>query len=87
MIVLKNLLFYKYLKRVENEKLGTGHGKRIISQTQEVVFEKEYSNPNQVITIEYKSYEELENMGIIKRKNKDPNAFPGNNRFTPDPKF
>ena len=75
------------IKRVENEKLGTGHGKRIISQTQEVVFEKEYLNPNQVITIEYKSYEELESMGIIKRKNEAPNAFPGNNRFTPDPKF
>ena len=57
------------IKRVENEKLGTGHGKRIVSQTQEVVFEKEQSNPNQVITIEYKSYEELESMGIVKRKN------------------
>ena len=45
--------------------MGTGHGKRIISQTQEVVFEKEQSNPNQVITIEYKSYEELESMGIV----------------------
>ena len=67
--------------------MGTGHGKRIISQTQEVVFEKEQSNPNQVITIEYKSYEELESMGIVKRKNEASNDFPGNKRFTPDPKI
>ena len=32
-------------------------------------------------------WEELESMGIVKRKNEAPNAFPGNNRFTPDPKF
>jgi hypothetical protein len=66
-------------------KLGTGHGERVYSPTQQVDFKRASSTPDEIITVRYDSYANLVARGIIPspRRNKSPNAFPGN--YVPDP--
>jgi len=66
-------------------KLGTGHGERVYSPTQQVDFKRASSTPDEVITVRYDSYANLVARGIIpsSRRHKSPNAFPGN--YVPDP--
>lgn len=66
-------------------KLGTGHGERVYSPTQEVDFKRANNAPDEIITVRYDSHANLVARGIIPlpRRYKSPNAFPGN--YVPDP--
>jgi len=66
-------------------KLGTGHGERVYSPTQQVEFRRASSTPNEIITIRYDAYANLVARGIIPspRRYPTPSAFPGN--YVPDP--
>lgn len=66
-------------------KLGTGHGERVYSPTQQVDFKRASNAPDETITVRYDSYARLVARGIIPspRRYKSPNAFPGN--YVPDP--
>ena len=69
--------------------LGTGHGRREHSSIQHVAFEREQSQPNEIIRIRYDSHENLVAMGVIHRPPpaRQPNAFPDEPRlgYVPDP--
>ena len=66
-------------------RLGTGHGERVYSPTQQVDFKRASNAPDDTITVRYDSYARLVARGIIPspRRHKSPNAFPGN--YVPDP--
>jgi hypothetical protein len=66
-------------------KLGTGHGERVYSPSQQVDFKRASSTPDEIVTVRYDSYANLVARGIIPspRRYKSPNAFPGN--YVPDP--
>ena len=66
-------------------KLGTGHGERVYSPTQQVDFNRASSTPDEIITVRYDSYANLVARGIIPspQRHQSPNAFPGN--YVPDP--
>lgn len=66
-------------------KLGTGHGERVYSPTQQVEFRRASSTPDEIITIRYDAYANLVARGIIPspRRYPTPSAFPGN--YVPDP--
>jgi len=66
-------------------RLGTGHGERVYSPTQQVDFKRASNAPDETITVRYDSYARLVARGIIPspRRYKSPNAFPGN--YVPDP--
>lgn len=75
--------------RLEREdRLGTGHGRRVESGARHVDFERASQRPDAVITIYYDSYRNLVARGVIP-KPKDryakrvPEPFPGG--FVPDP--
>jgi hypothetical protein len=66
-------------------KLGTGHGERVYSPTQQVDFKRASSTPDEIVTVRYDSYANLVARGIIPspRHHTSPNAFPGS--YVPDP--
>jgi len=66
-------------------KLGTGHGERVYSPSQQVDFKRASGTPDEIITVRYDSYANLVARGIIPspRRHLVPNAFPGN--YVPDP--
>jgi hypothetical protein len=70
-------------------KLGTGHGERETSVVSQTNFERERSNPNEVIRIRYDSRENLIAMGVIREfppYGLQPNPFPGSSQsYVPDP--
>ncbi|MEO8307692.1 MAG: hypothetical protein ABI616_06590 [Pseudomonadota bacterium] len=68
--------------------LGTGHGQRETSVVVNVNFEREQSQPNEVIRIRYDSRENLLAMGVIRSATPPrPQPFPGEQQlgFVPDP--
>lgn len=69
----------------KQEKLGTGHGERIVSEAQKTEFKKASNSPSQVITLYYDSYDNLVAKGIISSYQYRPNPFPGEQKFAPDP--
>lgn len=66
-------------------RLGTGHGERVYSPTQQVDFKRANNAPDEIITVRYDSHARLVARGIIPapRHYKSPKAFPGN--YVPDP--
>lgn len=69
-------------------KLGTGHGQREDSYVSQTSFERQQSQPHEIITIRYDSRENLLAAGVIvERPNRVPNPFPNSDSFTyvPDP--
>ena len=68
--------------------LGTGHGQRETSVVVNVNFEREQSQPNEVIRIRYDSRENLLAMGVIRPSpSRRPQPFPGEQQlsYVPDP--
>lgn len=75
--------------RLEREdRLGTGHGRRVESGARHVDFERASRRPDAVITIYYDSYRNLVARGVIPKPKhryakRVPEPFPGG--FVPDP--
>ncbi|GAB2905665.1 hypothetical protein GCM10027046_39370 [Uliginosibacterium flavum] len=71
----------------EREKLGTGHGQREHSAVTFTDFERANPRPDDVVVIRYDSRDNLIALGIIPapRPRAQPNPFPGNPGFVPDP--
>ena len=82
-----------YRSRAETEasRLGTGHGAREGSEVTYTTFERRSSQPEQIITIRYDSYDNLVEMGIIPRPRRYrpgvPQPFPQSSprQYVPDP--
>ena len=70
--------------KMNEEKLGTGHGERIHAPTSHTEFRRASSTPGEVITIYYDSRRNLIAQGIIARHPNMPQPFP-NGGFVPDP--
>ena len=70
-------------------KLGTGHGRNETSHAQMVAFERDSSQPAEVITIRYDRHENLVAMGVLPPPvayvPPRPKPFPAWPRFAPDP--
>ena len=69
----------------DESRLGTGHGRREVSQVQHVAFERATSAPAETITLYYDSQRNLLARGIIREPAPVaplPRPFPG---FAPDP--
>lgn len=69
-------------------KLGTGHGQREDSYVSQTTFERQQSQPHEIITIRYDSRENLVAAGVIfERPSRVPNPFPNSDSFSyvPDP--
>lgn len=70
-------------------KLGTGHGEREYSYVNHTEFERQQSQPNEIIRIRYDSMDNLLAMGIVKRPRPMPpgaNPFPDSHpQYVPDP--
>jgi hypothetical protein len=61
-------------------KLGTAHGQRESSWVTHTEFERQQSEPNEIVRIRYDSMENLVAMGIVPPRGRvpaEPNAFPG----------
>jgi len=70
-----------------SERLGTGHGAREWSYATSVPFERATRHPQQVLRMEYDSYENLVAAGVIPRHwggDARPRPFPGEG-YVPDP--
>ncbi|MDQ6685502.1 MAG: hypothetical protein M3Z16_10275 [Pseudomonadota bacterium] len=67
------------------EKLGTGHGEREYSPTEQTTFERATRQPAEVVQVRYDSYANLVAAGIIGQPyvSGRAQAFPG---FAPDPR-
>jgi hypothetical protein len=71
--------------------LGTGHGRREDSPAQWVAFERDSNRPDQVVRIRYERRERLVAMGVLPATPRhrddwrEPNPFPGDTGFVPDP--
>lgn len=69
------------------ESLGTGHGQRESSYASYTTFERESSSPNEVVSIWYDSWRNLQARGIVPRQRPvpgdEPQAFPAG--FVADP--
>lgn len=74
-------------RRQEQDKLGTGHGRREHSSARYAQFERASSAPDEVIAIYYDSHANLVAQGVIPRgreyAERRPRPFPGH--FVPDP--
>lgn len=71
-------------------KLGTGHGRDEASRVTLVRFERASETPAQTVVIQYDRRENLAAMGVIPApapyySRREPQPFPGNVRFVPDP--
>ena len=73
--------------RLRDEKLGTRHGEREVSQVSHTDFQRASERPAEVITIYYDSYRNLATRGIIPQPNRNvPNPFPAGGQYVPDPR-
>jgi len=75
--------------RKPEESLGTGHGAREASHVSWTQFARANSQPNEVVSVWYDSYNNLVARGVIPqppppRRFVEPQAFPGG--FVPDPR-
>jgi hypothetical protein len=75
-------------RRESRERIGTGHGEREASQVSYTEFRRASSVANELLTIHYDRYENLVARGIIPGipRFAEPQPFPGNPRFVPDPR-
>jgi hypothetical protein len=76
-------------QRRKEESLGTGHGARETSRITYTQFTRAGTQPNEVVSVWYDSYNNLVARGVIPqppppRRFVEPQAFPGG--FVPDPK-
>jgi hypothetical protein len=76
-------------QRRKEESLGTGHGARELSRITYTQFTRAGTQPNEVVSVWYDSYNNLVARGVIPqppppRRFVEPQAFPGG--FVPDPK-
>jgi len=79
-----------YAERERSEdyasELGTGHGQREWSQVGSTEFERRSSRPDEVVELQYDTYEHLVDRGVIRQPRQwpreQPRAFAG---FVPDP--
>jgi hypothetical protein len=70
----------------QEDALGTGHGARESSYVSYTSFERESSQPNEVVSVWYDSYRNLVARGVIPTPRPiavEPQPFP--NQFVPDP--
>ena len=72
--------------RAMQEKVGTGHGERIVSEARKTEFKKASDKPFKIVQVYYDTYDNLISKGIITVRNDQPNAFPGETKFAPEPK-
>ena len=79
-----------YAKRGRSEdfasELGTGHGQREWSQVNTTQFERRSSRPDEVVELQYDTWQHLVDRGVIRQPRwgrEEPSAFAG--RFVPDP--
>ncbi|MEO8410517.1 MAG: hypothetical protein ABI478_08085, partial [Propionivibrio sp.] len=73
--------------RQEAKKLGTGHGEREYSPTRYTEFVRAGDAPDEIITIYYDSRANLIARGVIPSPRlAEPQPFPGNAGFVPDPR-
>ncbi|MFT3818758.1 MAG: hypothetical protein QM750_14150 [Rubrivivax sp.] len=70
-------------------RLGTGHGAREWSPITRTRFERASSVPDQLLQLEYDSFERLVAAGVIRQPqppvHRRPSPFPGNAMYVPDP--
>jgi hypothetical protein len=69
----------------QEDRLGTGHGRRETSYVENVAFERATAGPAETITLYYDSYRNLVARGVIRESVPMaplPRPFPG---FVPDP--
>ncbi len=70
-------------------KLGTGHGRREESRATQVRFERASRAPAERIALQYDRRENLAAMGVLPQipyaRPRQPEPFPGEGRFAPDP--
>lgn len=78
-----------YAKRERSEdfasELGTAHGQREWSQVNTTRFERRSSRPDEIVQVQYDTFEHLVERGVIRRPrwgHEEPRAFAG---FVPDP--
>lgn len=79
-----------YAKRERSEEfaseLGTAHGRREWSQVNSTEFERRSSRPDEVVELQYDTYQHLVDRGVIRQPRhwprEQPRAFAG---FVPDP--
>ncbi len=71
--------------RAAESRIGTGHGRSERSATSYTDFERASPTPDEVITIQYDSRENLIAMGVIPAPTGTPNPFPAAVGFVPDP--
>lgn len=67
-------------------ELGTAHGQREWSQVNTTQFERRSSRPDEVVEVQYDTFEHLVNRGVIRPQRwgrEEPRAFAGG--FVPDP--
>ena len=68
----------------KSASIGTGHGRRLISEVTYADFERATDSPAEIISIHYDSYANLLSMGVIRSPRASlPTPFPGS--FVPDP--
>jgi hypothetical protein len=68
--------------------LGTGHGRNEYSPAQWTDFERRSSTPDETVAFRYESRDSLVAMGVLPRSyppRRDPDPFPGQLGFVPDP--
>jgi hypothetical protein len=70
-------------------KLGTGHGREEASRVRMVAFERATAAPSETVAIQYDRRENLVAMGVLpstpRYTRREPQPFPGEMRFAPDP--
>jgi hypothetical protein len=73
----------------QSPSLGTGHGRGEYSPAVRVEFERASSQPDELVAIRYERHEKLVAMGVLPRPWRhtwrDPDPFPGQMGFVPDP--
>ena len=72
-------------------KLGTGHGRNETSRVRVVRFERASETPSETVAIQYDRRENLVALGVLPPvppyyTRREPEPFPGQMRFTPDPR-
>jgi hypothetical protein len=72
-----------------DDRVGTGYGRSEYSEVTYADFQPASSQPSEMITLYYDSYENLRKKGVIPRHPKprprDPRPFPGGGHFVPAP--
>ncbi len=81
------------LNTEKRSDMGTGHGEQVYSPVQQAQFRRASQRPAEALQIHYASLAQLERRRIALRdiwrhddpRSEDPNPFPGERQFVPDP--